>query len=85
MCVVTPIYISFNIDGETEDYYKWQTINLILDAVFGIDICVVFLSSYYDENFKLIDDRKEIAHNYIRGMFFLDIIALFPFEILLKN
>lgn len=88
MCVTTPIYISFNEsvkDQNDNDRPHWFIINTILDSIFGIDIIVNFMTSYYDDNFKLIDDRKVIASKYLRGWFIFDVVAIFPFEAIIKQ
>lgn len=91
MCVITPIYISFHDEGGSEDpdgTRKWeplQIVNLILDIIFAIDIIMVFCSTFYDEDFKLIDDRKIIANNYLKGMFILDVFAVLPFDFIYQN
>ena len=88
MCVTTPIYISFNDsvkDENDNDRLPWFLMNTIMDSIFGIDIVVNFATSYYDEDFKLIDDRKVIASKYLRGWFIFDVIAIFPFETLIKQ
>ena len=55
-----------------------------MDIIFGIDILVNFMTSYYDDDFKLIDDRKTIAKKYLGGWFLPDLIAIFPFELIIK-
>jgi hypothetical protein len=44
-----------------------------------IDIIIVFNSALQDEDFKTIDNRKEIAIDYIQGWFLLDVFAILPF------
>ena len=62
----------------------WVSLNMVQDIIFLIDIFVVFHSVFYDEDFHLIDDRRVIAITYIRGWFFLDLLAIFPTDWLLK-
>jgi len=47
-----------------------------------VDLIVQFLSAYYDDDYYLVDDVKIISFNYLRSWFFIDITAIFPFEIL---
>ena len=51
-----------------------------MDFIFGIDIIVVFFSAYYNEDFKIIDDRAAIAREYVKGWFLLDFVAIIPFD-----
>lgn len=60
MCVTTPIYISFH-DSSNDELSMWFFLNTIMDSIFAIDIIVNFATSYYDDDFKLVDDRKVIA------------------------
>ena len=57
---------------------------MVLDCIFSIDIVVVFCSAFYNEDFQVVDDRCTIASNYIRSWFFIDVLAIFPFEQIIK-
>lgn len=59
--------------------------NTTIDIIFGLDILAEFMTAHYDEDFKLIDDRKTIAMSYIRGMFICDVIAILPFDLIIKS
>mmetsp|Transcript_24636 Transcript_24636/g.38290 ORF Transcript_24636/g.38290 Transcript_24636/m.38290 type:complete len:163 (+) Transcript_24636:1102-1590(+) len=58
---------------------------LVLDILFAVDIMIIFCTAYYDDEVKLIDDRKVISKNYLRGWFFIDLFAIIPFEFLLNS
>ena len=77
-CISTPIFISFHEDEPGLD--EWETVNLIVDFFFAMDIIVVFFSAFYDDDFVIIDEFKYIARNYIFGWFFLDVAAITPFD-----
>jgi hypothetical protein len=53
--------------------------------MFLIDICQIFNTSYFDENFNLVQDRKVIAKTYIGSWFLIDVIAIIPFDIFMGN
>ena len=57
----------------------------MVDILFTIDILVIYNSAFYDLNFILIESYKKIAFNYIRGWFFIDVLAVFPFDVILDN
>lgn len=60
-------------------------LNVSVDILFAIEIVIFFNTSYYDsENQKYITSRKEIASNYLKGWFLLDLIAVFPFDKVVK-
>lgn len=80
MSVYTPLHVSFaNVD---DGFTFGTTLNIIMDLIFGIDIIVVFFSAYYNEDFKIIEDRKRIAIEYLKGWFLLDLVAIIPFDII---
>ena len=53
--------------------------------MFLIDIIVIFNSSYYDEDYTIITDRKLIAKQYLKGWFTIDFFAIFPFDLFFQN
>ena len=77
-CCSTPLYVSFHDDAVGKD--TWYYVNVSVDIVFGIDIIVNFFSAYYDNDFVLFDNCKDIAFNYLFGWFILDLLAITPFE-----
>lgn len=77
-CSSTPLYISFHEDNP--GFSTWEIVNLIVDIFFGLDIGVIFFSAFFDDDFQLIDNIKEIARNYIVGWFILDLLAITPFS-----
>ena len=75
-CMITPYRIAF-ID---EDSNFWVGLNFSIDGLFLIDMILCFLNAYYTDEFELIEDRVEIARNYLTGWFLIDFLAIFPFE-----
>ena len=78
-CLLTPYKISFIPD----DDFVWNLVDVITDFLFLIDILVIFNTAYQNENFEMIEDRKLIAKNYLKGWFFIDMFAIIPFQLLL--
>lgn len=62
-----------------------MVINYLIDFAFGFDMIVVFNTAFYDENFKIIESRKEISIKYLKGWFFIDLFAIIPFDVILGN
>lgn len=58
--VMSPYRLAF---VEVDDT-KWQIINVVVDTLFTIDILIVFNSAYYDDDYKIVENRKDIAKNY---------------------
>ena len=57
-------------------------IEYILVGIFVIDIIVNFNLAYYNEVDEIIYDRKLIARKYLHRMFWVDLVGVFPFEII---
>ena len=81
-CVTTPYRIAF---GEVVEPVKWKIINFTIDALFLIDIFVIFNSAYYDEDYMIIENRKQIAKGYIYSWFVIDTLAIIPFDVFLSE
>jgi hyperpolarization activated cyclic nucleotide-gated potassium channel 1 len=77
-CLVTPYRIAlFDVEPP-----GWMILNYFIDSSFFLDMIVIFNSAYYDEEFKMIQSRKIIALNYLKGWFTIDLFAIIPFDIL---
>lgn len=69
-----------------EDETKgWVIVNAMIDLSFAFDIFIIFNTAFYDENFKIVESRKEIAIKYMKGWFFIDTFAIIPFDIILGS
>jgi hypothetical protein len=79
-CLLTPFRIAF---GEIEDPLEWIIINYTIDACFLVDIFVIFNSAFYDSEFLVVEDRKVIAKDYLKGWFLIDLLAIIPFDLLM--
>ena len=75
-CMMTPYRIAFS----DSDPLSWTIINLIIDSMFLIDMILSFLTAYYTEEFVLVDERSEIAKNYLTSWFLIDMLAIIPFS-----
>jgi len=79
-CILSPLYIAFESDSD-EKKIGWEIVNWTIDAFFFIDIFAMFLSAYYDDYFRIVDDYKIIAKAYVSGWFFIDVLAIIPFDL----
>lgn len=55
-------------------------VDMILNAVFTIDIVVCFNLAFYSKDDRLVFDRSIIARTYLKKMFMTDLCGVFPFE-----
>jgi hypothetical protein len=78
-CLITPYRLALI----EEDSDNWVIINAFIDIMFLCDIILIFNTTYYDEEFNLISDRKTIAIIYFKGWLFIDLVAIVPFDLLM--
>eukprot|EP00521_Asterionellopsis_glacialis_P012227 CAMPEP_0195307556 /NCGR_PEP_ID=MMETSP0707-20130614/37777_1 /TAXON_ID=33640 /ORGANISM="Asterionellopsis glacialis, Strain CCMP134" /LENGTH=851 /DNA_ID=CAMNT_0040371809 /DNA_START=95 /DNA_END=2653 /DNA_ORIENTATION=+ len=73
--------IAFDDVGSLTDKYTDPSaiLEYILAFTLAVDMLVTFNLAFYDQNDNLIQDRKMIAQNYLRFMFWIDLIGVFPF------
>ena len=76
-----PVKISFYSDEENP---IWDKIDIGVDIVFTIDIVLTFFTPYI-ENDKIVVSLKSIGCNYLKFWFWMDVVSVFPFEILIDQ
>ena len=79
-CVMTPVDMAFDDVGS-----HWDWILRVIDCLFFIDCIIIFNSAFYDEDFRIIENYKSIASSYIQSWFFVDILAIIPFDIIMMS
>ena len=72
--VVSPYRIAF---VEVDDF-TWIMVEYVTDLTFFIDMCLNFFFAYYDGNDEVVDNRRIIAMNYLKGWFGCDILTVLP-------
>ena len=77
VCIVVPYRIAF----VPVDSTGWKIVNWIIDAIFLMDMILIFNTAYLDEDHYLHDDRKDIACSYLQGWFIFDLLAIIPFDV----
>lgn len=80
-CLVQPCRLAF----VEEEPASWIKVYYIVDFMFLFDICQIFNSAYYDENFNMVIDRKTLAKTYIESWFIVDVVAIIPFDLFMVN
>ncbi|EQC30613.1 hypothetical protein SDRG_11668 [Saprolegnia diclina VS20] len=79
--ITVPLYVGFPGFQVTS---HWTSVDDTIDVCFGIDIVRNFLMGFYDEQDLLVVDVKQIAKNYARTWFLLDLVSTFPLEAAVK-
>ena len=82
--IYTAIYVPFKVAFLPNDielpFLDW--VDTIIDYIFVIDLFVNFFSAY-EKSSDVVEYRcSRIVANYLKGWFFIDFIACFPFEML---
>lgn len=78
--MMTPVSLAF---PHLENNTNWNIATYVIDALFLIDIFINMFSAYEDQDLRVQDDRKLIILNYLKGWFFIDIVAIIPIETIL--
>lgn len=79
---ITPIRITFY---EEDNSFAWVFVDYLIDSLFVIDIIITLNSAFYRSGNEFISSRKVVILNYLKTWFVLDILALFPFELVLPS
>jgi hypothetical protein len=63
---------------------KWYFVimDVFIDLTFVADIFINFRTAFVNFRGKLVESSKEMALNYIKGSFILDLFATIPFDTL---
>jgi len=77
-----PLQICFQINLPPD--HPWSFVDLGVNVFFMIDILVNFNTAFFQQS-KLITSRREIAKNYTKDWFWLDLITSVPFDQILTN
>jgi hypothetical protein len=81
ICFILPFEIAFEPASFHSTFY--EVYNYFCDSIFIIDIFLNFRTTISDFiTGKEITSSKRIAIAYIKGRFFLDLIAAIPFEVI---
>ena len=86
-CVYIPIELFF-LNGfvEHSDYPKstvHTVVDYIVDLFFAIDILLNMTTAYYDEDYEMVLDRRQIICHYAKFWLWIDFFAFFPFDLLI--
>lgn len=72
--VVAPLIVVFDLEMTP---ILW-IFDILVTLTFAVDIVVQFNTGYFEHR-ELISDRSKIAQRYLKGWFFLDLLATLPF------
>ena len=79
--IILPYLICFIPPSKEMNIY--DIVDLIVDVFFLFDIIINFISAYDDSETDLpVVGFKDIAKNYLTGFFFIDLLAVIPFQLM---
>ena len=86
-CIWNVMYFAFDsIDDTSEKFAKFNVFNKVSEGIFYTDFIFSFFQAFrHKETFEIVGDLKSIASNYIKGWFMVDLVSIFPFELLLRD
>ena len=80
---LTPLQLAFGARGESQSQLpSTRAVNYFVDACFLLDVVLSFFSASENQFHEVMDDRKAIAVDYLKGWFTIDVLSIFPFELL---
>lgn len=82
-CIQTPLDIAFS--KETPDSIFQNPVSFAIDMMFLLDIIIIFNTAYYTEDMDIQENRKDIGIKYLTGWFFIDFLAIVPFDVILNT
>jgi hypothetical protein len=79
--ILSPIAIAFD---QAADDIGTVIVLYSIDILFLFDIFVIFSTAFQDEDLQIEDDRKHIACSYIKSWFLVDVVSIFPFDVMMN-
>jgi len=77
---IVPLRLCFDVEAQGPGEY----IDILIDCIFGIDMLLMFRTSYYTVQRQLIYDVPSITKHYLRGSFLIDFITTVPVDRIAK-
>lgn len=74
-------FLDFRIDSDDDsEPLAWTVVQMVVDVCFWIDLTLNFFTSFRNGEDYEVCDLRLIAKRYLKGMFFLDLLACLPSE-----
>ena len=82
--IISCVYVPYNLAFQNSDDITSLVFEEVSCVLFGIDMIFCFFTASYDIDYKIVEDRKEISFNYLKGWFFIDLIATLPISTIIN-
>ena len=77
--IVLPLQVTFFVNEPSEVMSNSWLLDRFVDFIFFIDMILTFFTPVMDK-YDLATSHSQIAKIYLQGWFFIDLVALLPFE-----
>ncbi|TGZ64139.1 hypothetical protein CRM22_006521 [Opisthorchis felineus] len=67
------------------DNFHLLGIEILVDIMFLVDILINFRTTYVNKNDEVVSHPRRIATHYLKGWFFVDLVAAIPFDLVFIN
>ncbi|GMH86647.1 hypothetical protein TrVE_jg10696 [Triparma verrucosa] len=74
--IVIPLRVGFSIESNPDI----ELSDIIIDSMFGMDILVSFDTALIGDEDELVEDRRIIAKEYLKGWFLIDLLSTVPID-----
>lgn len=81
LVVFNAFFIPYNISFARPNTLL-TALGYIIDIIFLVDMVLTFLTAYENKRGDMVFDRKLIIVNYVKGWFIIDLVAVFPFDLI---
>lgn len=78
-------FVPYRVSYMTDLTGAIQVIDACVDCSFGFDILLNFFTAFSRPDGILVWDMKMIAIRYLKGFFLLDLVATFPFDVVINE
>jgi len=82
LLIYTATIMPYRLTFEEITPFSWQIVDYFVDVLFLTDFAMNFISAYYDEEGHFVKEPKILALNYLKSWFILDLIAVFPLDVI---
>lgn len=81
-CFQVPMDVAF--EPEVLQTIGFKVLNYMVDTIFLIDILIVFRTTFINEKGQEVTESYDIALNYLKSTFIVDLMATIPFDDILQ-
>ncbi|XP_028823200.1 potassium voltage-gated channel subfamily H member 6 isoform X2 [Denticeps clupeoides] len=88
--VFTPYSAAFLLDERENPTCGYacnplSAVDVVVDVLFIVDIIINLRTTYVNHNDEVVTQPRRIAVHYIKGWFIIDLVAAFPFDLLISS